>query len=355
MLVDEELKGFMATLKEVNFTDLSRAQELGQGYSFEDASQKLKGIHTDLKHIIDNADLLRIDQTATDAVKTMARECVRNVQEVQNFVLKGNEQNAPNQYNSINTNAENLYQQDLRILQPLKERIRVLKLDPDQITSQVEEMKKDLSQATEEIKNNFVKTADEIKKEAQKTFDEYAKKTEDIVKKLRGNLGEKGAEISRKDFEEQANSHRGVAKLWFLASIGSVVFAFLLVIFLFTKGFGFVDSLSIDIEEHYSKIIQVVVFKILLLSVAYLLVQQSIRNYKVNQHLYVLNRHRQLALTVYPYMSKASSFPDESNIIVSQAAKAIFEVGSTGYLDGDDPSTPINLTEIVNKFVESKK
>jgi len=53
-------------------------------------------------------------------------------------------------------------------------------------------------------------------------------------------------------------------------------------------------------------------------------------------------------------MAKATNDQEQSNTIVTQAAKAIFEPGTTGYLDGEDNPNPVNLTEIINKVIDKR-
>ncbi|MCX6743036.1 MAG: hypothetical protein NT116_02250 [Candidatus Parcubacteria bacterium] len=175
---------------------------------------------------------------------------------------------------------------------------------------------------------------------------------ENIVKELRNSLGKEGALISSVDFEKQSNEHKFLAKLWFGGFVFSIIFTIVMVIILSSGIIPFLNLL--DENNELGHIIQVSLFKIILLSVAYLLIHQSIKNYKINRHLYVLNKHRQLTLSIYPLMLHATNNPEQSNIILGQASKAIFEPGMTGYLEKDDNTNPINLTEVINKIADKK-
>ena len=336
MQIQPPLQQAMDVLKAISFKDLERTEELGRAYSFKQAVDFIKKIYDDLVQVIENAELLRVSTNTEQQITNLANQVNENVNKIQGFVLQGNEANAPNQHKQINEAVANLYQKDLELLPPLIERVNILKLNPSEVENKV-------AQALQSIKE-----IEKIKGEAQKT-----KENIDLaVKEVRDALGKGGALISATDFEEQAKEHKELSKKWFWGSIGSIGATAILVIVLFN---GWFPSLNlINAGNDYPRIVQITVFKLVLLSIAYLLVYQSLKNYKINQHLYVLNRHRQLTLSVYPLMAKATNEQEQSNAIVTKAAKAIFEPGTTGYLDGDDNPNSVNLTEIINMVVDRK-
>jgi len=334
MIIQPPLQQAMDALRAVNLKELERAEELGRDYSFKQAVEFLKKILDDLIQVIENAELLRISANTEQRITNLANNVNENVKKIREFVLRGNEANAPDQHRQINETVSKLYQEDLDFLPPLIERVNILKLNPSEVENQV-------AQALQSIKD-----IEKIKSEAQKTKENI----DFAVKEVRDALGKEGALISATDFENQAEEHKGLAKWWFRASVVSIVITVVLILTLFSGRF---PSLNLTkVGNDYPRIAQVTVFKLVLLSIAYLLVYQSLKNYKINQHLYVLNKHRQLTLSVYPLMAKATNDQEQSNIIVAQAAKAIFDPGTTGYLDGDDNPNPVNLTEIINKVVD---
>lgn len=336
MQIQPPLQEAMDALKAISFRDLERTEKLGLDYSFKNAANFIKNIYDDLIQFIENAELLRISTNTEQQITNLANQANENVKKIQDFVLLGNEANAKNQHTQINEAVANLYQKDLELLPPLIERVNILKLNPSEVENKV-------AQALQSIKE-----IENMRGEAQKT-----KENLDLaVKEVRDALGEKGAFISETHFEEQAKEHKDISKKWFWGSIGSIGSTAILVVILFS---GLFPSLNlINAGNDYPRIVQITVFKLVLLSIAYLLVHQSLKNYKINQHLYVLNRHRQLTLSVYPLMAKATNEQEQSNAIVTQAAKAIFDPGATGYLDGDDNPNPVNLTEIINRVVDRK-
>src|SRR3990167_1802485 len=296
MQIQPPLQQAMDALKAINFKDLERTEELGRAYSFKQAVDFIKNVYDDLLQVIENAELLRISTNTEQQITNLANQVNENVKKIQEFALSGNEANAPSQHKQINEVVANLYQKDLEILPSLIERVNILKLNPSDVENKV-------AQALQSIKE-----IEKIKGEAQKT-----KENIDLaVKEVRDALGKGGALISATDFEEQAKEHKELSKKWFWGSIGSIGATAILVIVLFN---GWFPSLNlINAGNDYPRIVQITVFKLVLLSIAYLLVYQSLKNYKINQHLYVLNRHRQLTLSVYPLMAKATSEQDRKSV-----------------------------------------
>ena len=337
MNIPPALKESLETLRAIDFKTLERREEFGRDYSFREAADILHEIFEDLERVTSNSESLRISTSVEQRVTSLATRAVGLVQRIKDFVLVGNEQNARPQFEGINNEAKALYQDDLDLLPQLIERASILKLNPDEVSGKI-------TRALDTIKE-----IDKIKLEAEK-----ARSGVDIaIKEVRDSLGSEGALISANNFQNQAGEHQRLATYWFRAACAALLLTVLLVIFLFHWSETLVPSLSIvSAGNDYPKIIQIAIFKIVLLSIAYLVISLSVKNFKINTHLYILNKHRQHALQVYPLMAKATSDPNQANTIVAQAAVAIFEPGTTGYLDADENPNPINLTEVINKVVD---
>ncbi len=203
----------------------------------------------------------------------------------------------------------------------------------------IEELTEKGAKATE-----IIKELEKTKEEAQKAKEEAVDEVQKAIKEVRGALGKEGVLISVKEFEEQAQEHSILAEEWLSKTYKAIgIFVILAIILFVIPWFNISDNAS------YAEIARISIFKIVLLSIGSLLIYQSIRNYRINRHLYVLNRHRQLSLSIYPLMVQSTSDPQQANAITSQAAKAIFDPSTTGHLDGKDNPNPANLTEIVNR------
>ena len=267
MKIEQPQQETINKLKAIDFSSLERTEELGRDYSFKEAVKILKEIHSDFSNVIENSESLRLPLDQENQIFPIANRLLTLTDQIRNFVLKGNEGNAPNQHKTIHDQANNLYQDNLKTLVPLIERINILKLNPQEIENKV-------SKALKSIKD-----IEKIKEEAEKS-----KSNIDVaIKEVRDVLGKEGALISANDFQEQANEHKELSKKWFYGVIFSLIETVILTILIFG---GFIPALSIvNTQGDYLKIIQVSIFKLVLLSISYLVVYQSLKNYKVNQHL----------------------------------------------------------------------
>ena len=180
MQIQPPLQQAMDALKAVNFKDLERTEELGRAYSFKQAVDFVEKIYEDLVQIVENAELLRVSTNTEQQITNLANQVNENVKKIKEFVLQGNETNAPSQHKQINDAVASLYQKDLELLPSLIERVNILKLNPSEVENKV-------AQALQSIKE-----IEKIKGEAQKT-----KENIDLaVKEVRDALGKEGALIS---------------------------------------------------------------------------------------------------------------------------------------------------------------
>lgn len=329
----------LTILKDIDFRTLERA-ELGQEFNFKNASIKLEKIYKDLVEAVSNFEILELPNDHIEQIKSIGNNINDYIEKIKAFSMStGSIEEIRNIHGSINTQIDNIYQNDLKYLRPAIREASLIKIKPEEVERQISQATTS-SQEIEKIKQDIKNEANNAKKEVEKT-----------IKDIQDAIGSGATGISSSAFEKQAGIHETLSKWWFWASFTILILSFTTIFILFKTNW---ITPTIDSNITIYELIHISIFKIVLLSLVYLLVYQSIKNYKINKHLHVLNRHRQLSLTVYPIMIKASSDPAHSSIIAGQAAKSIFEPNTTGYLDGDDNINPINLTEIINKVVEHK-
>jgi len=335
MIVNEELQAILDFLKDINFQDLVRAEELGNAYKFEEEANILKEVYEKLSILAEGSNLVQIPKDVEENINAIARDTKEKVERIQNFNLVENEQNARPEHNAIKGETEQINQNSLAHIQPLLERLELQKLNPTELRRQATEATTFL----EEIK----KTKEEVNKEKELIQSD--------AKEVRDTFGSEGASDSALHFGDQATSHDTLARKWLVASIVSIILVFGLITLLFTNILPIPTSDSKNLIE----IVQYGLFRLTFLSLAYIVVSQSIKNYRVNQHLASLNRHRQLSLDVYKLMPKATKDPNHSNIILDHAARAIFNPSKTGYLGKDEDKNPIQLPGVISRIIDGKE
>jgi len=93
------------------------------------------------------------------------------------------------------------------------------------------------------------------------------------------------------------------------------------------------------------------------LSLVYLLLNRSIKNYTAEKHLEVINTHRQNALeTVDPFITVVGEDSGTRNEMLLAATKTIFDANQSGYLstktNSADSASPIQ--QIIKEVIPSK-
>lgn len=310
---------------------LRRQELLGIGFDFNPTVDLIAGMMADFKNIIQNEASLRISDEAENSLKNLSgRLLSQSIQSIRNFVARDNP-NASQQFTNITNEVDSLYNEFTKVAGNLLVEIRLNNLTPGKIKSEFDSFNK-------------------FKNEAETLFVDLQRRKQEAEDIIRQASGIKATEASSNIFKGQADEHEESAKNWFIASVVVLVSLFVILIVMFKGWWPFIE---INNTDKFS-IVHNSIFRVLILSAAYYLLHLSIKNYKVHRHLYIMNKHRHNSLEVYPKMLTAGEDAETRNLIVSQAAKSIFEQSTSGYLSFDDDPRPINPTSVINKFIEKK-
>lgn len=96
--------------------------------------------------------------------------------------------------------------------------------------------------------------------------------------------------------------------------------------------------------EHLGFVISNIVFRLTLLSAAFLFTKESLKNYNVNMHLYNLNKHRQNSLLSFNTFIANATEETTKNQLIKELGKTIYSVGQIGYLTEDRKG--VNISQI---------
>jgi hypothetical protein len=100
-------------------------------------------------------------------------------------------------------------------------------------------------------------------------------------------------------------------------------------------------------RDDYPKLVQVLVGKILMLGVVYYLLVLAARSWRANSHLAAVNLHRATALQVFATFAESTSDEQTKNAILLETTRCIYTHTSTGFLGGEEPSSPLQIVEIL--------
>ena len=170
-------------------------------------------------------------------------------------------------------------------------------------------------------------------------------RVQQLITQLESQLADKPLSIYKETYRDQADKHRHGAWIWLGVSV------------VLTAGFGalfwwlFHTIMSFPDTVKSVTIIQNLVTKGLLLSLAFLLIHQSIKNFNAHRHLEIINLHRQNALVTVDDFLKVSEEPTTRDAVLVAATNAIFDTNETGYLFRKSGPENINLVEVARGLV----
>jgi hypothetical protein len=150
-------------------------------------------------------------------------------------------------------------------------------------------------------------------------------------------------------FREEAAEHLRRSRYWLWATAG---------LGLATAGFGawslyYYATEGISLTTAQS--VQLAISKLVVFSILYLAAIWSGRTYRAQWHNYVINKHRQNALSTFETFVKAAGDDQTKNAVLLQATQSIFSPQSSGFVgtEGDGPQSP-QILEIIRSVVGTR-
>ncbi|PIY96746.1 MAG: hypothetical protein COY66_03080 [Candidatus Kerfeldbacteria bacterium CG_4_10_14_0_8_um_filter_42_10] len=143
-------------------------------------------------------------------------------------------------------------------------------------------------------------------------------------------------------FNEQSIINNKSAKLWMTLYIATIIITIGIAWWLFNNFYVEIKNVT-----NTSGAIQLLVAKLVFISIAFYLLHRFSKNYSAQKHLESVNKHRESSLKVFKAFVESTNDDKIKNVILVQASKAIFDNVDTGYItQGSDVNSP----EI--KFIE---
>lgn len=182
-----------------------------------------------------------------------------------------------------------------------------------------------------------------IKENAEQAIERANKAAEDsqaILQESRKTATEKGVAQHGKVFLEEANESRIIAAIWL------VLCAFLIA--LFAVFLSVVPgALSLPDTDSTGKIVVFITTRLAVFSVFVSALLFCARNYAAHRHNYVVNKHRINAVRTYRQLVAATATGEAHDIVLTQAAKCIYEQRDSGYAKGGgNGNISVNISPI---------
>jgi len=176
----------------------------------------------------------------------------------------------------------------------------------------------------------------------QKEIDEVYEKAQTTLKAIQGVAASSPVEKFSGIFNQESRKNSKAAKIWMGLFVSVILITIGIAWWLFNNFYSEITNIT-----NTSGAVQLLVAKLVFISIAFYFLHRISRNYSAQKHLESVNKHRESSLTVFKAFVESTNDDKIKDVILIQASKAIFDNVDTGYISqGSDTSSP----EI--KFIE---
>ena len=330
--------GFILLLIKLNvgnfYLDGLRRSELsGSGFDFESVHSDLSVAHEMLHEILTSAheDLINLSDAEIETLRTYLPQFYQKARKIENFDIGGD--NPRDRHADLLKEISDFCSTAKTVLIPIVTYLRSKQIE----TSKVK---------FDDFFSDAVKKWENFDNESEaklKTLDELRLTRENQI-----------ATTSISDhvifFDNQAKAHQKSAQRWLNATVCmAIVFIGTVIVLWFSmKPVG---------DEWTEAILQNVFTKGFVISVFYMLLNRSIKNYTAEKHLEVVNLHRKNTLGTFEAFAKAAgNNPHTRDHVLMASTNAIFDANQSGYLSTKtSPPDRSNLIQQIFRSVMPEK
>ena len=317
-------RGFIDLLKkldldEIDLEELKRSNPSEMGLSFESVHPDLLIVHEMFREILTSPceDIVNSAHAQVQDVRQYLPQFYKITQKIRDFDI--------NVENPIETHA-NLLQEIFNfcgsVKSSLSQTIAYLK------SKQVEQLESQINATVDALVEKLgteVSRAKKLNDETETKERERQQESERLKLELQNYLAEKPISQYKSIFADQAKRHKNAAWTW-LGVTGALTLIFSAIFWWLLKDLG-------PAESQLSAILQNFLAKGFFLSLIYLLIHRSIKNYTAQKHLEIINRHRQNALETFDaFVAAAEGNRETRDAVLLAATNAIFDANQSGYL-----------------------
>ena len=200
------------------------------------------------------------------------------------------------------------------------------------LTAEREKLNTTIDSITDRIQK-IEETAHQNEKKRQAEHDE-------IILQLKNQLVSQQLEKYKIIFQKQAKKHEKMAWIWLGATVALAAVFGLIFWRLLTDLGSAVSSIS-----QLSTVLSNLFVRGFYISLVFLFLNRTNKNYAAEKHLEVINTHRQNALETFEAFAESAGSTDTREQVLLSATKTIFDTNLTGYLSAkassSDSSGPI--------------
>ena len=341
-------KGFVDFLKKINLDEtdldkLKRSDLAGAGFSFESEHRNLLTVHTMFCEILTSSreSLIDLSRRNLQQFADYLRQFYEYAEQINNFEIKG--ENPSQGYNDLLQTISQFCESTKGAL-----RQHIAYLNSKKVGQLEDQVKTTLTDAEEKL-NTETEKFQRFSKEAQQQTAEIVQKLEQTHLKYQNQLTEKPISQYKTIFNDQAKKHGKTAWVWLGITVGLALVFGRIFWWLLTDLGPTANGLSTILPNLFAKTF--------FLSLIFLFLNRSIKNFTAEKHLEVINTHRQNALETFDtFVAAAEGNRETRDAVLLAATKAIFDANQSGYLSaktsGSDGASPVQ--QIIKEVIPSK-
>ena len=317
----EALHKALEELNEIKAIDLIRADELGRNLSFAAGVPVFERV-LNLFHDLYECNLDNIPFNTLNNLMSQATNAINTFKNIKTFSAEKYPQNIIGQRDTFIADLRNQYDNYFQAISPI-------------ISYSIR--KGTDFKALENNARAVVSSIESLKKEYEEKQINLIKSMESTLNKVRQAAAEVGVAQHATHFKDEAEFNSKQSNRWMIAT-GIASFA--------TIGWG-VACFFIQPPQETMNIVQYTIAKLIILSALYYSLVWCAKNYSAHRHNFVVNKHRQNALSTFEtFIKAAENDADTKNAVLLQATQSIFSSQPSGYVNKETES------ESPNRFIE---
>lgn len=171
---------------------------------------------------------------------------------------------------------------------------------------------------------------------------------DEVLRIARETAQKAGISQHAEHFATQAAEHKKWSKWWLVATAIAALATAVMAIFNY--------RVASNVAEGEKVGAQLILAKVIVFSLLFSAIVWCGRIYRSHRHNYIVNRHRQNALSSFEAFAKSSDDPQTKNAVLLQATQSIFAPQHSGYITQDaDAAGPAQFVELVRTVTQPSK
>jgi len=330
----DELKKLLFEINSINAEDLIQTDRLGSDLDFSNGLPYFeRGLG--LFRMLDGIDLSRIPHPQLSALKTVAVEIEGAINNIKQF--KTTDNNPSSTRDSYIANFQSRYDGWFNQISPVVSFCIRGGTDFDALQKDAREALLQLSA---------------VKAEAEKASTELIAETQSTLDKVRQAAAEVGVAQHATHFQNEATNYKTTSRYW----LGALILSAILTCLWGYLGFIVLETPQAEIQNQSIFFIQKFAARITVLMTLVFMLFWCSKNYAAHNHNFIVNRHRQNALSTFETFVKAAGDDLQTkNAVLLQATESIFCAQPSGFISKDvEQSSSGKIIEIVKDLSKLK-